>query len=271
MEGFNMSMKKKLDFEEIKNKRKKSILILFLVLLSSLILCSCNSKNQTVAKEYMDKVELLNQGGIPTLQQVKDLDTGYYNLTPKQKELVTNYGTVKKYLDLDLDSIHSIQLDIDTVIAQSNTSYKDIKNIEERYNQLSSEQKTYILNIDQLVKFKELNEYDKASIIAIRYLKQMLKNSDSIKLSEINGKKEGTFYFIKINYSATNDFGGRKDNVVCLDVSDDYKIGIISLFDTADEFRETSDDYVKGYLEEIKSTEYPVDCDKVMDNIDKEF
>ncbi len=267
-----MNMKKRHEFYKVKFKAKKSILLILIVLFSIVLLCSCNSKNKTIAKEYMDKVELLNQGNIPTLQEVRNLDTEYYNLTPKQKELVTNYGTIKMYLDLDLDSIHSIQLDIDNGIAQNKILYKDVNNIEERYNKLSSEEKKYISNIDQLSKFKELGEYDKAAIVAVRYLRELLKSSDSMVVSEINGKKDGEFYFMKINYSATNDFGGRKDDVVCFDVSADFKIGIISVCTMiAGDFKETSDLYLNAYIEDFKSTEYPVDCDKVLDNINKEF
>jgi hypothetical protein len=85
---------------------------------------------------------------------------------------------------------------------------------------------------------------------------------------EINVKKEDGNYFIKINYSATNGFGGRKDDIVCLDVLAELKIGIISLFDTPNEFKETSDLYLEAYLNEFKSIEYPVDCDKILDNLD---
>lgn len=269
MGDLNMSTKDKLGFINVGNKIKKCILILTLVSLN-ILLCSCgNSKNETIAKEYMDKVEQLNQGGVPTLQEVKNLDTEYYNLTPKQKELVTNYGTVKKYLELNLDSIHSVQSDIDSGLAQVKMTYKDIKNIEERYNKLSSEEKEYIANIDQLSKFKELDEYDKASVVAARFLKQSLKNGDSMEVSEINVKKEG-IYYVKINYSATNSFGGRKDDVACLDVAKNFEIGIIGLSALLGNFEEASNTCLGGYIG-FKTNEIPVDCDKVLDNIDKEF
>ncbi|RKD29401.1 hypothetical protein [Lacrimispora algidixylanolytica] len=266
-----MNMEKRQKFNKFRNKTKKDIRVLIVVSLGILSLCSCNSNNKTISKEYMDKVELLNQGGVPTLQEVKYLDTEYYNLTPKQKELVTNYGTIKKYLNLDLDSIHSIQSAIDNGIAQNKISYKEVSDIEERYNKLSSDEKNYVLNIDQLGKYKELNEYDKASIVAIRYLKQILKNSESIKVSELNGKKDGEWYFIKIKYSATNDFGGRKDDEACLDVSSEFKIGVISFFIENNDFKETSDSFLIGYKNDIKSSEVSIDSDKVLDNINKEF
>ena len=264
-----MYMKKRYEIEKAKKMPRRNTLLFFIVLLSILLLCSCNSKNKTISKGYMDKVEMLKQNGVPTLQEVKNLDTEYYNLTPKQKELVTNYGTVKMYLDLDLDSIHSIISDIDNGIAQNKIAYKDVKDIEDRFSKLTSEEKKYVLNIDRLSKFKELNEYDKASIAAVKYLRQILKSSDSMTISEINAKKEEGNYFIKVNYSATNSFGGRNDDVVCLDVLSEFKIGFISLSDTPDEFRETSDLYLGAYLNEFKSIEYPVDCEKVLDNIDK--
>lgn len=150
-------MIKRNEFRKLSNRPRRNILLLFAVLLSILLLCSCNSKNKTISKEYMDKVDMLEQTGLLTLQEVKKLDTEYYNLTPKQKELVTNYGSVKMYLDLDLDSIHSIISDIDNGIAQNKIAYKDVKDIEDRFNKLTSEEKKHVLNIDQLGKFNKLN------------------------------------------------------------------------------------------------------------------
>lgn len=109
----------------------------------------------------MEKVEALDQNGLPSVQDVKSLDEEYYNLTPKQKELVTNYGTVKKYLDMDLDNIKSIQERVDQILAEDKVSYKDVVEIEEKYNQMPSNEQTYITGIDQLEKYKELDEYEK--------------------------------------------------------------------------------------------------------------
>ena len=145
------------------------------------------------------KVNQLDNGQLPSVQEVKDLDAEYYNLTPKQKELVTNYGIVKKYLDLDIELINSLQEKIDSALSKSNVAYKDVKEIEDEYDNMASDEQKYISKIDQLDKFKELNEYDKASIVATRFLKESLKNSDSLQVEEINVKKNGNYY-VKVNY-----------------------------------------------------------------------
>ena len=249
---------------------KRSKKMIDILLLTTSLLCACgNSKNQKIAAEYMEKVNQLDNGQLPSVQEVKDLDAEYYNLTPKQKELVTNYGIVKKYLDLDIELINSLQEKIDSALSKSNVAYKDVKEIEDEYDNMASDEQKYISKIDQLDKFKELNEYDKASIVATRFLKESLKNSDSLQVEEINVKKNGNYY-VKVNYSATNSFGGRKDDVACLDVSTTYKIGLIGLSSIVGNFDEGSNTLLGGYLG-FKNPEISVDPDKVLDNLDLEF
>lgn len=228
--------------------RRKRVCILSILTAAAIMMVGCgNSKNEKIATEYMEKVEALDQNGLPSVQDVKSLDEEYYNLTPKQKELVTNYGTVKKYLDMDLDNIKSIQERVDQILAEDKVSYKDVVEIEEKYNQMPSNEQTYITGIDQLEKYKELDEYEKVAIVATRFLKQSLKNGSSMEVEEINVKKEGNYY-VKINYSATNGFGGRKDAVACLDVTSKYMPGLIGLTSLTGGFEEGSNTLLGGYL-----------------------
>lgn len=245
---------------------RKNVRYIGVVVLSALLLCSCgNAKNEEIASEYMEKVAQLEKSGVPTMQDVKALDEEYYNLTPKQKDLVTNYGTVKKYLDMDLDQIHSIQDQINQLLSADNVSYKDVMQVEQEYNQLPSDEQAYITSIDRLDEYKELNEYDKAAVVATNFLKDSLKDSSSLQLDEINVKKEG-YYYVKINYSATNGFGGRVEDVACLDVTDTYKMGLIALSILTGKFDEGSNTLLGGYIG-FKVKEVPVDCEKVMANL----
>lgn len=257
----------------LQSKRKnpitaiKKIVMMNLFVLCSMILSACGNKQ--VASDYMDKVELLEQKQLPTLKEIKELEEEYNNLTPKQKEFVTNYGSVEKFLDMDLDGLNELQEDINNAINSGQVAYAEIMDIEKRYEEFSSSEKEYIVDIDKLEKFKALNEYEKAAVVATRYLKNALKNSSSLELEEINVKKEGNYY-VKINYSATNGFGARKDDVACLDVSTSFKIGIIGLSSLMGNFEEASNTCLGGYLG-FKCEEVAVDCDKILDNLNKEF
>ncbi len=54
---------------------KKSKKIIGVFVLTTSLLCACgNSKNQKIATEYMEKVNQLNSGQLPSIQEVKDLD-----------------------------------------------------------------------------------------------------------------------------------------------------------------------------------------------------
>lgn len=253
----------------MKQKKKvitRKILIVGVLMLFVVSLSACGSKQ--AATDFMDKVALLEEKKLPTLKEVNELEEQYNNLTPKQKEYVTNYGTVEKFLDMDLDGLNELQADIDHAIS-SEVAYSEILEIEQRYETFSSSEKEYIENIDKLEKYKQLDEYEKAAVVATRYLRNTLKNSSSLELEEINVKKEGNYY-VKINYSATNGFGGRKDDVACLDVSTSFKIGIIGLSSLMGNFEEASNTCLGGYLG-FNCTEVPVDCDKIFANIDRQF
>lgn len=253
----------------MEQKRKTTIkktLVIGVVMLFMMLLSACGNKKE--ANAFMNKVTLLEEKKLPTLKEVKELEKEYNDLTPKQKNYVTNYGSVEKFLDMDLDGMNALQTDINNAL-DNTVSYAEVLDMERRYEALSSDEKEYISNIDKLEKYKSLNEYEKAAIVATRYLKNTLKNSSSLELDEINVKKEGNYY-VKINYSATNGFGGRKDAVDCLDVAVDFKIGIIGLSSLMGNFEEASNTCLGGYLG-FKCEEVSVDCDKILDNIDKRF
>ena len=253
----------------MQQKRKitnRKILVVGVLTLFVISLSACGNKQ--VAVDFMDKVALLEEKKLPTLKEVKELEEEYNNLTPKQKNYVTNYGSVEKFLDMDLDGLNALQTDINNAL-NNKVSYAEVLDMEQRYKALSSDEKEYIENIEKLEKYKLLDEYEKAAVVATRYLKNTLKNSSSLELEEINVKKEGNYY-VKINYSATNGFGARRDDVACLDVSSSFKIGIIGLSSLMGNFEEASNTCLGGYLG-FKCTEVPVDCDKISDNLDKQF
>ena len=240
-------------------------IITVLILASVFALSGCGAKDKEIANEYMAKVNQL-EDHLPTMQEVKELDSEYYNLTSKQKDLVSNYGIVKKYLSLDLDKINTLQEKINSCISQTSIPYKEVIEIENNYKSLTSEEQSYIKDIDELQKFKELDEWDKAAIVAVNFLKGVLKDGDSLEVDEINIKKEG-FYYVKINYSATNSFGGRKEDTACIDITTEYKSGLIALSLLFGDFDESSNTLLGGYIG-FDVEEHPVDCDKIMDNFD---
>ena len=159
-----------------------------------------------------------------------------------------------------------LQDKIDNSISQDSIPYKEVMEIENDYEALTDEEKSYIKNIDDLQKFKTLDEYDKSAIVAVNFLKNVLKDGNSLELQEINIKKEGGYY-VKINYSATNSFGGRKEDVACLDVTTKYEAGLIALSLLFGDFDESSNTLLGGYIG-FDTEEHPVDCDKIMDNLD---
>ena len=240
-------------------------IILTLILTITFFLSGCGAKNQNIANEYMEKVNQL-ENHLPTSQEIKELDYEYYNLTSKQKDLVSNYGIVKKYLSLNLDKINELQTKINDILSQESVQYKEVIELENIYESLSSEEQSYIENIEELQKLKELDEWDKAAIVAVNFLKSVLKDGNSLELIEIDIKEEG-LYYVKINYSATNSFGGRKEDIVCIDVTSEFETGLIALSLLNGNFSKSSNTLLGGYIG-FDVEEHSVDCDKIMDNLD---
>lgn len=265
--------------ETMRIKKNKLIMTCSIVvspiIIVILIVTIWTINNKIISKKYMDKVDILGQGDVVIYQSVKDLETEYHNLTDRQRKLVTNYEKVESYLVLNFDIIRDIQSDINNALSQYNVSYKTLNDIEERYNSLSLKEQKCIINMDQICKINELNEYEKAAIVAAKFLQQKQINSNNMKISGINVKKYRKKYYVKINYYVTDNLSESKEYVTCLDVKEDFTIGIVDL--SGPDIKEGAFDRLsKICLDEyngfsFKSEEMSLNVDKILVNINKTF
>ncbi|MFA9423386.1 MAG: hypothetical protein ACERLG_07395 [Sedimentibacter sp.] len=212
----------------------------------------------------------MQEVGIPSQRTYDNLYEDYSNLTSKQKEYVSNYETLSQYRGLDLDTIIKINDSIGN-LENGTTKYSDVLEIEDEYNNLSKDEKEYINNFESLEKFKELSDIEKAAVEGVQNIKDSLKDPSSLELTTIKVKNEINgmgFYFVYIEYSATNSFGGRKEYKSCFAISSDFedKFYPLAILTGVQKYLDST----TTYLEYMKSDEkeQEIDCDKILSNLE---
>lgn len=135
---------------------------------------------------------------------------------------------------------------------------------EDEYNQYLSEQEE--LN-------KELTEGEKIVVYTIQQLQDALKNPHSLEIYSIHYKRQYSDntgdYYIKIEYSANNDLGGKVEDTLYykfdIDVfSDDSEKALRAKMFGCEEV--AFDEYDTGRRSNYKETE--IDIDRILNNID---
>lgn len=246
----------------------KSMKTFSFVLIFSLLLVGCN-QDEEKAIQVVEQIYTI-QSEIPSQREYDKIYESYENLTDKQKEMVTNKDVLLEHKGLDLDNINKVNDEISTL--NETSKYADVLKIEEKYNELSKDEKKYIDNYDSISKLKELTELDKAAVSAVQNIKKSLKDSSSLEIININVKDTTdrlNFYLVLVEYSATNSFGGRTESSSCITITEDFEdpfYPLALLAGSLDKYLNNPETYANYYLP-AKETEYKIDTDKIMSNL----
>ena len=204
----------------------KKYLVLFLMAI--LLLTGCKS-NEEIAEEFSAKIESITDDRIPTTEEINTLESEYEKLSDKQKDLVTNYKTLERYLSYDLDSMNDVYNKINVLYESydevSEMPYTEAKDIYTQYNKLTSAEQgviTVCIDTYKLYLAANINHNERCVISALDYLRSSLKNKSSLQIYDIE-VREAPLYsddfggiYTYIEFSATNDFGGRLDDTIYL-------------------------------------------------------
>lgn len=120
----------------------------------------------------------------------------------------------------------------------------------------------------------ELRPIEKAAVSVAHEIKGVMRSSDSFKvLEDVKVKKaEGLFsYYVLIEYSGQNGFGGTNDHMSCLGVTDTYSplsLELSYLTGRTENVLKSTETY--ALYTKSKDTEYTIDANRVMANIDLE-
>ena len=201
---------------------KKYLILFFMAIL---LLTACQS-NEEIAEEFSAKIESITDNRIPTTEEINTLESEYEKLSDKQKDLVTNYKTLERYSEYDLDSMNDIYNKINVLYESydeiSEMPYTEAKDIYAQYSKLTSAEQGVInvcIDTSKLYRAVNINNHERCVISALDYWRYHLKNNSRLEIYNIEVRavpRDSFSTYICIEFSATNDFGGRMDDTIYL-------------------------------------------------------
>lgn len=196
---------------------KKKILLMLLCIMTA-IMAGCNEDKKVVeAINSLLTLETFSQ------EQLNEVFVMYDELSDKQKEKVENYNLIEKYRDVNIDEINRMKEKIANI---ESMSFEEMLSVKKEYDSLKDKEKNFI-DISSIEKKIELSDLERAAVAACEYVKKSLKDSSSFILDSakvINDLDGDTkYYLVKLCYSATNSFGGRKDAESFQTINDEFE------------------------------------------------
>ncbi len=237
--------------------------------------------SQITNSELLLKYENVNLEALNKVQAIADsfnLDTlvvdyvdfkdKYDSLNSEEQALIDVDIDVSKLNGIDASKIDKINEEIDSI--DDNTAFADVIDINNKYNELTANEKYFIKNYEIVESKAELSDLEKAAVGAVSGIRSCLKNKSSLVLYSVlvaNGKDEDGkgYYYVYTKYSATNSFGGSKDDISLQTIDSDFKnpfLGLAKLTGTIEEAL-----YQTSFLSlwfKYEDQAVPVDVDKIM-------
>ncbi len=246
----------------------KRIICLIVCIAMLLTLCSCGKVNNLIKR-----IDEFSVSENITQNDINALFDEYNSLSLEQQEKITNYHKLEKYKNVNIDKVKSLENEI---LALSNDSkFSDISSIYESYQSLNTNEQN-LINITSVQEKMQLSNLEKATVVACQCIKKSLKNSSSFELISAeaidNIGKEPNYYLVNIQYSATNSFGGRKDETSFQTISKDFENPWYGLSILSGNYSSSlkCTPYIQYYLlSEQEPTE--IDCDKILYYLDTEI
>lgn len=128
--------------------------------------------------------------------------------------------------------------------------------------------------IDDVLDRIKLTNEEKAAVAACQYIKKSLKSSDSFKLIESNviddTNGETKYYLVNIKFSATNSFGGTKDDSSFQTINSKFENPWypLAMLDGNYSTALKCTPFLQYYLLSDKEP-HSIDCDKILYYVDK--
>ena len=195
---------------------RKHVLAICVAVMLSMLFVACGVDKET--QQVIDDINAIGDVTLDSQDTLSDIRKEYNALSEEQQKKVSNYQKFE-----DAQNVFNVLQTIYFISDEPTVS--DVTSIEsatEQYEKLSSDQKKLITNYDKLVSAqgqvdelkKQKEGLNEAYDLTISSLKSRLKNPSSFKELDrrVHSSKETKRkYYVKINYSATNDFGGTLD------------------------------------------------------------
>ncbi len=244
----------------------------------AILLSGCAS-DEDIAKNFESSINTLYDDGVPTESEIKKIVNKYDKMSDEQKKLVpyTVKNEVEQLNNVDLTSLSNIQSMIDDYFAthdsKDNIDYSAIKLIIDKYNKCTDIEKKFIKDYNKIEELINLTDPEKAAIAAVKSLKNLLKNPDSLQLEYIKAKQVNDEYYVITEYNAQNGFGGYTSKILGLDVKEENGHFVDGGFVSGSRFLGTngvdsSSNYIMQVYLMTKTEEVKMDVDKIQNCLD---
>ena len=256
-----------------------SIALIALILFVTIFFIRSENKKQSDllidASAFNDEIAELKKQGLPTTYELQDMMVRYNLFNDEQKAQITNYSDILAFSQLNIDGINKVQKQIDDQLKSETKKYKNVIEIKADYDKLSIEEQKYIHDIDELLKYIELSNADKAALVGVKNIRSVLKNQESLQIEKINVKDNtanGGSYYVVISYSAQNGFGGNKSSTSCFAISREFvdPFWTLALLSDINKYLNENLNLYSLYLE-CEEEDQHIDVDKIMANLDTEI
>lgn len=216
-----------------KEKRKKSgrkvvliaiaVIVAILVVLGAIVLIQGNTKKQEKISYINKAIEEVEKGKLPSKAEFNNLLSEYDSLTDNAKEKISNWKVISNLNDIDLDKIHNISEKISKI--KKSSSFKELVELKDEIDALDDNTKKYI-DSSKLDQAMELTDIEQAALAACKNIKSVMINQDSFEVQKVTVKNDldkMNFYWVLVEYSGTNSFGGTLDKTSCFGITSDFE------------------------------------------------
>lgn len=246
----------------------KKFLSVVLIIVLSLVFCSCGKVDNLIKKiDNLAEIENITQSEIDALFEA------YNDLSSEQKKNITNYDKLKKYKNVNIETVKSLKIKIKNISNES--KFLDVSDIYDNYKSLNTNEQN-LIDITGIQDKMQLSNLEKATVSACQCIKKSLKSSSSFELRSANAiddiGKDSNYYLVNIQYSATNSFGAKIDDTSFQTISAKFENPwyALSLLNGDYSSALKCTPFIQFYLSnEQKPTE--IDCDKIIYYIDTEI
>jgi uncharacterized surface protein with fasciclin (FAS1) repeats len=188
------------------------------------------------AKEAMNLINSIGEVTEESGEAIIEAEKFYATLSEGQKDEVDNY----KVLVDAREAFDKIQAEKNAAQVESQLNQKissisnakvkkqsDIDEIMNMYNSLPADKQSAFSS--KISEVEALTKYEEVAVVAINAFKSKLKDSGSLVVHSISvatgTSKALSPYYVHIDYSANNSFGGTIDEIETIDVTDAMKAG----------------------------------------------
>lgn len=253
----------------IKKKRGKVILIVAIAIIVLVIVSTAivfihrNKEKQEKITSINEVIQEIGKGNLPSQDAYNQIISDYNSLSDTDKTQIGNWKVVSNLKGIDLEQVSKISEKINKI--SDSSPFNEIVELKEEVDLLDSNVQQYI-DSSKLENLMKLTDIEEAALAACKNIKSVMKNQDSFEVQKVTVKNDldkMNFYWVLVEYSGTNSFGGTLDKTSCFGITSDFEdpfFGLAQITGYTDYLDSTT-----SYNEYTKctKTEEIVDPDKI--------